>query len=164
MSLEALSPVLFESVSNVTATNSVELGTRAKDSNGYEYVYCYNAGNSQISPGFGGIVVTGTSGYSVTITSVADGVHRFAGVCKHNTLTTATYGWLMYNGYANVESAADSTLTGGLYLALKADGTFNNIKSAQTGVLQERCVGISDDGADTASAGSFLAKIFSPTL
>ena len=161
MSLERISPVYFESVSAVTATNSVELGSRRVDANGYEYVYCYNAGNSEVSPGFGVIVVTGLSGFSCTLTSVAAGKHDFIGVVRHATLSTAKYGWIMTKGYHTVESGADSTLTGVQYLALKADGTFNNLISAQTGVLQERLVGMADADANSASAGSFLAKIIS---
>lgn len=161
MSLEKISPVFFESVSNVTATNSVELGSRRWDSLGYEYVYCFNAGGEQVSPGFGMIVSTGTSGFSGTLTSVAATTHDFIGVVKHATIATAKYGWIMVKGFANVEVSANSTLTGALYLALKADGTFNNLLSAQTGVLQERIIGMSDVDANTASAGSFLAKIVS---
>lgn len=148
-----------ESISNVTATNSVELGARASDSNGYEYVYCYNAGGEQISPGFGAIVSTGTSGYSVTITSVKASAQDFVGVVKHATMTTATYGWVMTKGYSQAEAPANSTLTGAKFLVLAADGTFN-AQSATTGV-HERVIGMSDDGADTASGGSFLAKIYS---
>ena len=159
MALNNISPILFESVSQTTLTNSVELGTRRIDSSGYEYVYCFNAGNSQLSPGFGAIVSTGTSGYSVTITSVADGIHQFVGVVKHATMVTAAYAWILNKGFSQLEAGADSTVTGALYLALKADGTFASVVSAQTGVLQEPVRGMSDDGADTASAGSFLGKI-----
>jgi len=160
MGLQLISPVLFESVSNVTSTNSVELGSRRRDADGYEYIYCYNAGNSQLSPGFGCIVVSGTSGYSVTITSVAGGAHDFVGVVKHATVATAKYGWILYKGFSKLEAPADSTVTGANYLVLKADGTFGTL-SATTGKM-EPIVAMSDLDVDTASAGSFLGKVFSP--
>ncbi len=159
MSLASISPILFESVSQVTATNSVQLGTRVKDSNGYEYVYCYNDGGVQISPGFGCIVKTGTSGFSATITSVKASAQDFIGVVKHSTATTATYFWAMTKGYANVEAPADSTITGAAFLVLDANGTFN-AQSGTTGAF-EPLIGMSDADVNTGSAGSFLAKIFS---
>ena len=43
-------PIATESVSAVTATPSVEVGTR-RYYKGKDYIYCYNAGGSQISQG-----------------------------------------------------------------------------------------------------------------
>lgn len=159
MGLERISPVFFESASAVTATNSVALGSRRVDANGYEYVYCFNAGGEQISPGFGAIVSTGTSGFSVTITSVAETAHQFVGVVKHATLTTATYGWVLTKGFSQIEVAANSTVTGAKFMILAADGAFSPV-SAAVAVLQPIVV-ISDADANTASAGSFLGKVVS---
>lgn len=93
------SPIQFESVSAVTATNSVELGTK-RSIGDEEYLYVYNAGNSQISKGvLACLAATGVSGYSVSVSCVSG---DFAiGACVHATLTTATYGWLCTRGFVD---------------------------------------------------------------
>jgi len=97
-----------EGVSNVTATNSVELGTiRWVDNRSYRYAY--NDGGEQISPGLGCVLVSGTTGYSVTITSVTDVTPCF-GVVFHNTATTSTFFWAVTQGYVPLEADLDEAL------------------------------------------------------
>ena len=93
MGLYGNPPVYFDALSAVTATAPADLvlGMKRVDTNGYKWVYAYNAGNSQINPTYGAIVVTGTTGYSVTLTSVADTTQNFAGVVVNATLTTAKF-------------------------------------------------------------------------
>jgi hypothetical protein len=119
----------FESVSQVTSTNSVEVGTRRR-SGDEEYIYVYNAGNSELPPTYAA-VVSAVSGYSVTISSVTS-VDFAVGVCKHSTLTTGQYGWLMVKGWCQVEMEADNSAAAGQILALAADGEFA-LKSNSTG-------------------------------
>lgn len=121
--------VEFESVSAVTATNSVEVG-RERRVGDEHYVYVYNAGNSQIPPSYGA-VMSAVTGYSVTISSTTS-VDFLAGVVKHSTLTTGTYGWLMTKGFSAVEMEADNSAAAGQLLALAADGEFA-LKSNSTG-------------------------------
>ena len=110
MSFEGLAPIRFESVSAVTATNTVDLGTRAVDG-GNEYVYVYNAGNSQISKGFAA-VLSATTGYSVTVSSTTQ-VDIALGMVKNATLTTGTYGWLMIKGFATFCAGANDSFAAG---------------------------------------------------
>lgn len=96
----------FESISAVTATNSVELGSlRFHDGEWYEYVYSLG----QISPGFGS-AYSGTSGNSVVATGIVSGEHC-AGFCKHVTMTTGTYGWLLKKGVVDAPNGRASTAT-----------------------------------------------------
>jgi len=126
MSYHGADPIVFEGVSNVTATPSVQLGTeRVYQGEKYRYVYS----NGQISPGYGA-ALSGTSGHSVVATGVVSG-ELCAGFVKHVTLTTGTYGWLLtrgvvdaYNGMTN-SAPADGDV---VYLA--TDGKIRTGKGA----------------------------------
>ena len=154
MSHYGVAPIAFESVSAVTATNSVDLGT-TREYAGEQYRYVYNAGNSQASPGQG-MVVTSVSGYSVTVSSVTMN-DLFVGVVKHTTFTTATYGWLLTQGYAPVKAPAGSIFTAGDLLGAGGDGVWTKRVSANTDTLliqaQGKCT------VATASAGVGLAYV-----
>lgn len=120
MAFNALSPVSFESVSAVTATPSVDVGTVRHEA-GHKYIYVYNAGNSQISVGRCA-VASAVSGYSVTVSSVSG---DFAmGFVKHVTLTTGTYGWLCTLGFVDsvTNAMASTALTAGDAIQVGADG------------------------------------------
>tara|TARA_R110000796_G_scaffold187266_1_gene304170 strand:- start:2690 stop:3154 length:465 start_codon:yes stop_codon:yes gene_type:complete len=121
--------IMFDSVSNVTATNSVDVGTERKVGD-ESYLYVYNAGNSDIPPSYG-CVLSAVTGYSATLSSIT-GVDFLVGVVKHSTLTTATYGWIMTRGFAAIEMEADNSAIAGQILALAADGEFA-LKSNSTG-------------------------------
>ena len=125
-------PISFQGVSNVTASlgaNDPEPGYRVTVGD-EDYVFVYNAGNSQISPTYGA-VMSAVTGYSVTISSIT-GVDFLVGVCKHATITTGAYGWLVTKGFAAVEMEADNSAAAGQILALAADGEFA-LKSNSTG-------------------------------
>lgn len=114
----------MNSPSMVTATlgpNDPVLGTRAQW-NGDEYVFVYNAGNSTIAPGKAA-TVSGVSGYSVTVSTTASMMFAI-GMCKHASITTGTYGWLLTKGYCQFEPGAD--VSAGEGLAVAADGDFVN--------------------------------------
>jgi hypothetical protein len=131
MSYYSNSPVLFNGVSMVTATlgaNDPEVGTLAEVGD-EKYLFVYNAGNSQISPGYGA-TVSGVTGYSVTVSSVTM-IDELVGVCKHSTLTTGTYGWLMVRGFGTAKMPANSGCAAGQLLTVGADGVFA-VKSIST--------------------------------
>lgn len=115
-------PIGFESVSNVTATNSVRVGTVIARGD-ERYVYVYNTGNSQINPG-NGAVMSLVTGYSVTVSSTTS-ADFLVGVCKHATLTTGTYGWLVTRGFTSIEMGGTSgTVAAGGLVELGDDGEF----------------------------------------
>lgn len=114
--------IFFEGVSNVTATNSVEVGMQRIDGD-EEYRYVYNAGNSQINPG-NGCVLSAVTGYSVTVSSTTS-ADFLVGVVKHATLTTGTYGWVVTRGFTSVEMGGTSgTVAAGGLIELGDDGEF----------------------------------------
>ena len=145
MAYQTVGPVLFESVSQTTATNSVELGTRVVV-DGRQYCYVYNgAANSVIVPGNGVIAQTGTSGYTVTISSVT-GCDAFAGVCYHSTIATGYYGWVVTRGHTKFKMHADSAATACDILLPAANGVF---AAGQTFLLN-----IMPTGKATVATGS----------
>lgn len=113
-------PLLRESVSAVTATNTVEPGTR-RWNDGREYVYVYNGGG-QASVGYV-MIATGVSGYTCVVT-YAFGANRpiAMGVVRNATITTGTYGWLVSRGFCDLYSIGTCSVTVGSRLALGANG------------------------------------------
>lgn len=115
-------PVMEETVSACTQTNSVQLGTR-RTWKGEEYVYCYNSGGAAISTTVGVKFVTGASGYSVAATSLTDTFNPCVGVVKHTAFASGDYGWIMVRGFSNVKVVTASTADYKM-LALGAAGSF----------------------------------------
>lgn len=155
MTYYANRPVAFQGVSQVTGSlgpNDPEPGTRLTVGD-EDYVFVYNAGNSQIPPTYG-CVMSAVTGYSVTVSSITS-VDLLAGVVKHATLTTGDYGWIVTRGFAVVEMEADNSAAAGQLLALAADGEFA-LKSNSTGYPTPAC---GKAMAAIASAGSGVAYI-----
>ena len=128
--LQPITPVMGanETVSSVTLANTVLPGTYWGDVSGNQYVYVYNASNSQISQGQFAVLATGVSGYSVSHTNVT--LQDMAiGVARNATLPTGSYGWLMYRGFGPLSTDNVSGVTGQA-LALGALGNFQVLTSA----------------------------------
>jgi hypothetical protein len=126
------SVVRHGTISMVTASlgiNDPQVGQRCREGD-EEYVFVYNAGNSQISPAYFA-TVSAVSGYSVTVSMTA-AIDFAVGLCKHATLTTGTYGWLMTKGFAEVKMGANASIAAGGILVPGADGVADN-KSLSTG-------------------------------
>lgn len=124
----------FAPVSQVTSSlgvNDPEVGTRLRYGD-EDYIFVYNAGNSQISPGYAAIV-SAVTGYSVTVSSTTS-VDFAIGVVKHATLTTGTYGWLLTKGFGKVTAEANMSFAAGALAILAADGTVTN-KTISTGFV-----------------------------
>lgn len=147
--------VLEESVSQVTATPSVALGSR-RVFQGEEYVYCYNSGGAQASINLGVKVITGASGYSIAQTSVTDVFNPCVGVVKHSTMAAADYGWVMVRGFATVKVVSASTADYKM-LALGAAGSF--IEASGTTTLGTAVAVGYALSHNTAAAGSVYAFI-----
>lgn len=124
--------VRFAGVSQVTASlgsKDPQVGQRCKEGD-EEYIFVYNTGsNAQINPGQCA-VLSGVTGYSVTVSSVS--LDLALGVCKHATITTGAYGWLMTRGFSAVEMGADYSCVTGQLLEISTDGTFD-VASNTTG-------------------------------
>lgn len=157
MSFYGVAPVAFGTPSMVTATlgvNDPELGTRCHWQ-GAEYVFVYNAGTTQISI-HQGAIVTGTSGYSVTVSSVTL-TDELAGVCTHATMATGTYGWLQTKGWAIVAMGANNSAAVGERLCLGTDGNFGRVGSANTDTVLAGSVGkVMSAVASGGSAGCWI--------
>lgn len=151
-------PVSFAGVSMVTASlgaNDPEPGYRLTQGD-EDYVFVYNAGNSEIPPSYGA-VLSAVTGYSVTISSTTS-VDFLVGVCKHSTLTTGTYGWLVTRGFAPVEMEADNSAAAGQILALATDGEFA-LKSNSTG-YPTPAVGKTMEAIASGASGSAYISVY----
>ena len=167
-SLDGIGPVEKESVSNVTLVNSVQLGTR-KTVNAVDYIYVYNNGNTQISTGQMANIQAASmnSGYSVIVScavSGATGTWNVVGVCYHNTMATATYGWLVTRGLCfGVPDSGQISANSGDLLTCGNDGGFVSYAvSAGTGLLKAQALAVCLNSFITAqtAAGSVYNRIF----
>lgn len=116
-SFKSLAPVAFESVSAVTATPSVSLGTRRIVA-GEEYVYICNGMVSAATAGIG-MTVSLSSSYTLTRSSLA-GADFFVCFVKHTDIPAAGYGWGLTRGL--VQAHFISTMTTGVLLQPGLDG------------------------------------------
>jgi hypothetical protein len=131
MSLNSISPILNESVSNVTATNSVELGTRVTV-DGNDYIYVYNSGAATISQGFGAFLPSASmsafgASFVVTVSNAASqsGSRSIVGVAHNAAIAASRYGWVCTRGvvYAIPDASAVSA-NSGVELVPGVDGGF----------------------------------------
>lgn len=160
MSFYGVAPILFESVSAVTATPSVDLGTRRIDA-GNEYVYCYNAGGSTIAVSEGVKFITGASGYSVANTQLTSVANPCVGVCKHAAIAAGSYGWIITKGFTTMLNHPDSTTVGDyILLANGAAGCFRRSQplTDAVGVGTFHIVGFAT-AVSAACGGSFAGFI-----
>jgi len=144
-----------EIISAVTATK--DIGITLGEYRVWEndvYRFAYNDGGEQISPGFGCIIKSGATDYSVTITSIS-GVTPCFGVVKHATALTATFFWAITRGRVEVEADIDTGIAIFDQLVLGPDGVFTRI----TGATGYKTPVIAQALAGTASAGSATAYV-----
>lgn len=149
-------PIEMESVSNVTATNSVNLG-ETRFINGEEYIYVYNAGVQQISQG-NFAVLSANSGYSVTVSSVTN-YDLPIGFVKHTTITTGAYGWLLTKGFSKVLMTGNQSATTSDILFPGTQGTvgvLGQAASSITGTILQPIGYVVSGGASGSSALAFI--------
>ena len=150
-----IGPTTLEGVSSVTATNSVALGTLKYDG-GSLYQYVYNAASdSSVDKGYA-CILTGTTGYSVTVSAITDPWCRPFGVCANKTATTGTYFWALRRGYATLIASAKA-ITAGVAVFVGKDGTAmpNSAVTLTSGM--KGCYGVAL--VSTAAGGSFAAYV-----
>jgi hypothetical protein len=157
-------PIEPESVSNVTATNSVNLG-EVRFVSGEEYLYVFNAGAQQISKGQYA-TLSANSGFSVTVSSVT-GYDMPVGFVKHTTLTTATYGWLLTRGFTTIQTISNVSVTTADILYPAANGNVAILAQATssiTGLIFQPigyCVsGAATVGASTGALGAAYVRCY----
>lgn len=141
-----------ESVSQTTLIPSTDLGTRRTE-NGNEWIYVYNDGGASITSGYG-VCTTGTSGYSVTVSSVTN-VNHFVGVCQY-TMATATYGWVISRGYAQIVMGANNSAAVSDPMRASTDGRFA-VNSVATGYIDIPC-GFSAQAMASAASGKIYFR------
>lgn len=146
-----------ETPSAVTATPSVELGSR-RYWKGEEYVYCYNAGGAAIatSTGLGVKIITGASGYSIAGTSITDTVNPCVGVVKHAAIAAASYGWVMTKGFATVPAVSNIT---GDYVALGLGAAGAFVEQTNTSVAGSHAVCAYGLNVNTGAGGSMYVFV-----
>lgn len=155
MTVYNVGPVLFETVSNVTATPSIDVGTVRREGD-EEYIYAYNAGSSTASVGKG-VVVSAVSGYSITVSSTTS-VDFCVGHVKHADIPTGSYGWLCTKGWVQADAHADVSFAAGALAILAADGKLTN-KTISTGFVAPAHAKAMAAIASGAS-GTFFIKCF----
>lgn len=150
--------VVAESVSQVTLTNSVEVGTRRIVA-GDEYVYVYNASASsaQISTGYG-VVLSAVSGYSVTVSSTTT-TDFMIGICRHVTIPTAGYGWVLSRGFSSFNAGASDSFAVGNLIAIGVDGAFASKSSATgyTGPVVGKCMVAAASGLSSGTGIGYFS-------
>ena len=146
-----LQQVFEESVSQVTATNTIQLGTERWEG-GNKYRYIYNKSSSTASVGYAMVYIganaSASSGYSLTVSSTA-GDYDIGGVVYHADIPANYYGWVVVNGVVPA-CYSNSGTTAGHYVALDGDGVFRS-GSATTGNLYQP-VGVALTAASAATA------------
>ena len=131
MAINSISPIMNESVSNVTATNSVELGTRVTVG-GIDYIYVYNSGAATISQGMGAYLPSASmsafaASFVVSVSNAASqsGGEKLVGIAHNADIAASRYGWVATRGcvYAIPDATATSA-NSGVELVPGVDGGF----------------------------------------
>jgi hypothetical protein len=151
MATYGLQQVFEESVSAVTATPSIAIGTE-RWVNGKKYVYVYNGSTSTASVKYG-VVYSANSGYTVTVSSIV--AESLAGVVVHTDIPTINYGWVCTKGHVALTSSGLSAIVVGDKVILGALGTFTRSTGGTgwSGYAQGTATGA------TTTAGTFSAFI-----
>ncbi len=158
MAFHSASPIRTESVSAVTATPSVELGTRVTvNSEDYIYVYAQAAVSATV-----GATISGLSGYSVIATGLISGA-VCVGFAKHADIPAGSYGWLMTRGFISgaVNGMVSTALVATDGIMLAADGKVGNAAAAVGGHLIGRALtAVVSGGTGGSNTGAFFIRVF----
>jgi hypothetical protein len=161
-----LPPLYEESVSAVTATPTVDIGSRRWE-NGCEWVYIYNASSNEfIDIGRGAKLASGSTSYSVDVAVAAPSTITagiLVGLCVNATITTGYYGWLMTRGFATVIQNKISAAVAGTQFALTTSGVFCTYTQTVSGTVFTACgLWASAVTAATTATQEVSGYIFSP--
>lgn len=154
--MQGLSPVRFVGPSFTTTSlgpNDPKVGDLALIDNEV-YRFVYNTGNSAIAPSKV-VTLSGVSGYSVTV-STTTSVDLVVGVCKHATIATGAYGFVVINGFARVTLPANVSAAAGAILVPAADGAVVE-KTTGVGYTSPAVIKLMDALATSASGVAYVS-------
>lgn len=121
MTVQSISPVMFEGVSMVTASPKHELGTK-RNEGGVEYRLVYNAGGAATGVGVGvsrpASCFAGL--YSCSASSASGDL--CLGFVKHASIPSGEYGWVVTRGLVTVAVASSASDQAAGPKALGANG------------------------------------------
>lgn len=156
MSFNSVDPVLFESVSAVTSTPTVDLGTKVTyDGKKYVYVQAKTA----ITAGYGVMPYGNALSYRITNAGTLTGTSNtvFAGLVEHTTFSTDSYGWLLVEGAGTFATAGATVTATAQKVSLTDDGKITTwVESATTGALAGYL--LSTGAVATGAAASVFVK------
>lgn len=142
MSVQSVAPVMFESISAVTATPSVELGTERTEA-GEHYIYTCHAGIATAAVGLGlSRPVTAAAGqYSASVSGASGDV--CVGFIKHTEVPAANYFWALKKGLVTVsvssflssQSAGPKAIGGGVGTIVTAAAAYYIVGELTTAIV-----------------------------
>jgi hypothetical protein len=152
-----------ESVSAVTATNTVSIGTRRYEG-GREWLYVYNGNTEQWVPGRGVRLASGATGYTGDIAIPAATTFSAAvclGVVVNATITTGAYGWIARQGFVQLENFGATSIGAGEPVVLHTSGTFTRYSAPTDNAKYSLDWGFGKacEAQATTTTGSFTAYI-----
>lgn len=156
--MEGLNPIRFVSPSfttNSLGPNDPRVGDIAQVGND-KYRFVYNTGSSTANVG-DGVILSGVSGYSVTVSSTTS-VDLLVGVVKHAAIATGYYGYVVTNGFSQVNMGANLSAAAGALLILAADGKFT-AKTISTGYVGQGNVKAMEAIASGASGTAYISVL-----
>lgn len=156
----SVGPVVMSGKSSVTnslGANDPEVGTIKRFEDGCLYEWIYNDGNTELYPARGCVLnagsgITGASVTGGTTTSVAIAY----GVCRNATISTGYYGWVVKQGFTEVEMEANNSAVTGALIVLADDGEFA-YKSNSTGYPAPAAGYLMESAASGASALAYVS-------
>ena len=120
-----------ESVSAVTATPSVSLGSRQAEG-GREYIYAYNGGSAanKGAP----VIITATTGYTfvVTFATGIDVPGLIFGVVHNATCASGSYCWVATRGMVGAYIVATAIVAADKLAILDGGGSFHAVTSTSS--------------------------------
>lgn len=130
MSLNQNATLWKESVSQVTDTNSVALGTRRVE-NGVEYIYCYNGGTASSLAGTFMRIQSNCSGYTVDNATTTAVGQVFCNV-RNTAVSAGQYFWGAVKGHVPLRGSI-TTIAPGSPISILGSGLVGGTGTAASG-------------------------------
>lgn len=151
MANESISPVRMAGASFTTTAlgvNDPQVGDFCEEG-GRRYVFVYNDGGASAPTGYGVVLNSGATGYSVTVTSVTS-ADFLIGVVRNATLTTGAYAWVVCRGITPVQLGTNFSAAVRQNLELGAAGVFAGASNTTgNGPVVGQCLVAAASGTST---------------